>query len=250
MYRSVSLAITLLLIWTGARAAAETQLSPVLIQDKAVLLVSGLGYEGRGVGGNALDVYESVHIIRPLFRLQANASADVFAVQSNLVSPASIRSAMMEFGTGRSIGGPFSCALRGQFERYALSDTDLISLLPTVSFGTRHFFVTGGVNFRTFKYDASAVTPGSSWNHLEYQFTFAIGARFFPTRGLGLRFAMQNYDDYATGSFSSIGYEASAMLRLRSIFLSGQIVWRPSGMIALASVPSQAACRLFVGCPL
>lgn len=204
----------------------------------------GVGYEYRGYSGSAVTLYAGFRAEKPTMNFRAAGAFDAFRLRGEKISVADFRSILVETGTGSSLAGPFSLCLRVQYERFSEAKASVFSVIPLLAFDSRHFFVTTGMNIRTFSLDDG--NPFETWYaHTEQQFTFAIGTRLFFLKPLTIGFSMRNFDDYSTGNFSSIGFTGDFSLPVSEYELMATIGWRPSGAIALSSTPAGAVCRVF-----
>ena len=205
----------------------------------------GCGYEHRGVSGKAIDMYTEICHERPLVIFKTAAIVDIFRMQFCRNSLFDFRSIMAEVGTGRVICRPFSLLLRMQYERFSASNSSIFSTISRGSFDIRHFFITTGINFRTLALTGKNIF--SPWyTRTESQFTFAIGTRFDFIRPLVFIISINNFDDYATGAFATIGYTAELNLPIYGYDLTTTFGYRPSGTVALAATPDIYVVRLFV----
>lgn len=204
----------------------------------------GLGYEYRGSSGSAGTLYAGFTAIQPVFQFRSACALDAFRLQRGEPYIADFRSLMVETGTGKAIAGPFSLLVRAQYERFSAPKASIFSVIPRIAFDSRHFFITTGVNVRTFSMDDG--NPFNPWySHTEHQFTFAIGARLYFLKPLTIGVSMRNFDDFSTGNFSSIGFTGDFSLPINEYEIVTTIGWRPSGAIALSSTPACATCRIF-----
>jgi hypothetical protein len=204
----------------------------------------GLGYEYRGSSGRAGTLYAGFTAIQPVFQFRSACALDAFRLQRGEPYIADFRSLMVETGTGKALTGPFSLLFRVQYERFSAPKASIFSVIPRIAFDTRHFFITTGMNVRTFSLDDG--NPFNTWyTHTERQFTFAIGTRLYFLKPLTIGFSMRNCGDFTTGNFSSIGFTGDFSLPVNEYEIVTTIGWRPSGAIALSSTPAGAVCRIF-----
>jgi hypothetical protein len=153
---------------------------------------------------------------------------------------------MAQIGTGSFLPGKFDALLRVQFERYALSQASVCSVIPMVSFDVDFFYITTGLNFRTFAIDdGNPFDP--YFSAFERQFTFELGGRIRPTDRLVLGLSMRNFDDFRTGSFASIAYSIDCDLSLDPYDVGVEWGIQPAGASALSATSSGFTFRVFLG---
>jgi hypothetical protein len=206
-------------------------------------LYVGFGYEARGVAGQAETFYAGADTGTELVLLRTALSCDVRSVQFGTEKYYDFRSWMLEAGTGRTTIKPFGLRFRYQIERFSRANASLQSVIPFITFDFHWFFCALGYNFRTLSlYDDNSSTPYFTIE--ERELSCAVGVSIPITKRLSGSLALKNYDDYAAGNFSSLGWEGSLGILVSRYEIRATALLRPSGATALAATPSGAVLRI------
>ena len=213
---------------------------------EAAKLRGGFGLECRGVTGNAFGAYFSAALDTQPVTLKLAIEADACSSQLSRASAFDFRSSMAEIRTGSFLPGPFDARLRAQFERYALSRASVLSVIPLLSFDIDVFYISAGLNFRTFSMDeGNPLDP--YFSAFERQFTFEIGGRIRPTDKLVLELSIRNFDDFRAESYASIAYRLDCGLSLDPYEVGAELGVQPAGASSLSATGSGFSFRVFLG---